>query len=264
MLKHDSWTKAHDIALVFLALAYTTDSDLSNAEVESISTSLSRWRPELTKDQVHAIVLEAGSVFFESEAEQEIVESVRSLGTALSITQRREVLEDAIRVAESDGVLLNSEQNLLSVLAGAWDIKATKDRLIDESSARLENDPEWSILHDIALLYIVMGHSADGHLKEVEISAMIDRLGEWETQLTVEEIRSILRAAIDYYSQGPNENDLTDSVLAIKEALPKSQRLIVLDDLVTIAKADGTVIESEKDIVESLSSAWNIDVRIAL
>jgi uncharacterized tellurite resistance protein B-like protein len=93
---------------------------------------------------------------------------------------------------------------------------------------------------------------------------MIDRLGEWETQLTVEEIRSILRAAIDYYSQGPNENDLTDSVLAIKEALPKSQRLIVLDDLVTIAKADGTVIESEKDIVESLSSAWNIDVRIAL
>ena len=94
-----------------------------------------------------------------------------------------------MRVAEADGVLLNSEQNILSVLAAAWDIRATKDRFIEETTARLESDPEWSVLHDIGLMYIIMAHSTDGELSDVEIATMIDRLGEWEPELDEAKIR---------------------------------------------------------------------------
>ncbi len=259
----ESWTHLHDIALVFLTLAYSTDADLANEEVDAISASIRKWRPNLTDHDVHEIVLEAASVFFESDAEKEFVHSVRALGEALKIEQRREVLEDVMRIAEADGVLLNSEQNLLSILATAWDIKATKDRLIDETSARLENDPEWSVMHDIALMYLIMGHASDGDLTDVEIRTMINRLGEWEPDLNEEDLRSILRTAIQYYAQGPDASDIQDSIGAIKDALRRSQRLIVLDDLITIAKSDGDVTDEEREIAESLSAAWHIDVRIA-
>ena len=259
----DSWTHLHDMALVFLALAYSTDASLSDTEVDSISAALKSWKPEANEHQIHEIVLEAASIFFESEAESEVVQSVKSLGVSLSTEQKQQLLEDAMRVAEADGVLLNSEQNILSVLAAAWDIRATKDRLIEETTARLESDPEWSVLHDIGLMYIIMAHSTDGELSDVEIATMIDRLGEWEPELDEAKIRSILRTALEYYSQSPDQDDITDSVSAIKEALPRAQRLVVLDDLVTIASPDGTVKVGEREIVESLSKAWNVDIRIA-
>lgn len=259
----ESWTHVHDIALVFLALAYSADAHLSDEEVDTISAALGRWKPEASDHDIHEIVMEAASVFFESDAEKEVVLSVRTLGEALSLDQRRQVLEDVMRIAEADGVLLNAEQNLLSVLAGAWDIKATKDRLIEESTARMENDPDWSVMHDIALMYIIMGHSTDGDLTEEEIRAMIDRLGEWEPDLSEEQLRSILRTALQYYGQGPDKHDIHDSVTAIKESLSRSQRLIILDDLITIARADGEISDQEKDVLENLSNAWKIDIRIA-
>ena len=262
-MHEESWTHIHDIALVFLTLAYSTDSNLTDGEVDAISAAIRKWKPDLSDQEIHEIVLESASVFFESDAEKEFVQSVRSLGEALKIEQRRDVLEDVMRVAEADGVLLNSEQNLLSVLASAWDIKATKDRLIDETSARLENDPEWSVMHDIALMYLIMGHSADGELNDVEIRTMIDRLGEWEPGLSEEELRSILRTALQYYSQSPDAEDIQDSINALKDALRRSQRLIILDDLITIAKSDGEVTSEEREIAESLSAAWRIGVRIA-
>lgn len=259
----ESWTHTHDITLVFLALAYSTDASLSDSEVDSISDALKRWKPDVSSDDIHEIVLEAASVFFESDAEKEVVQSVKSLGEALKIEQRRQILEDAMRIAEADGVLLNSELNVLSILAGAWDIKATKDRLLAETVVRMEGDPEWSVMHDIALMYIIMGHATDGELSDKEIAIMVDRLGEWEPDLEKDQLRGILRTSLQYYGSGLDKDDILDSVKAIKEALPRSQRLIVIDDLVTIAGADGTVKEGEKDMVEMLSSAWNIDVRIA-
>lgn len=264
MHPHDeSWTHVHDIALVFLTLAYSTDANLSDEEVDAISAALKKWKPSLTDHQVHEIVLEAASIFFESDAEKEFVQSVRALGEALKIEQRREVLEDIVRIAEADGILLNSEQNLLSILASAWDIKATKDRLVDESTALLENDPAWSVMHDIALMYLIMGHSSDGELTSDEIQTMVNRLGEWEPDLDEEQIRDIIKTALHYYGQEPDAEDIGDSINAIKESLRRSQRLIVLDDLITIAKSDGDVTDAERDIAESLSAAWHIDVRIA-
>jgi uncharacterized tellurite resistance protein B-like protein len=92
---------------------------------------------------------------------------------------------------------------------------------------------------------------------------VVDRLGEWEPQITEEQLRSILRTALQYYAQGPDRQDIQDSVASIKEQLSRSQRLIILDDLITIARSDGDITNQEKDVLENLSSVWHIDVRIA-
>ncbi|MDE2996807.1 MAG: TerB family tellurite resistance protein [Bacteroidota bacterium] len=126
----------------------------------------------------------------------------------------------------------------------------------------MESDPEWSVMHDIALMYIIMGHSADGELNDDEISVMLGRLGEWEPDLNQEQLRSILGTALQYYGHGPDTEDIQDSISVIKDALPRSQRLIILDDLITIARADGEAKDAEREIVENLSTAWSIDVRI--
>ena len=92
---------------------------------------------------------------------------------------------------------------------------------------------------------------------------MLERLGDWEHSLDEDGLRTILRSALEYYSSEPKREEIQHSVTAIKSALPRAQRLVVLDDLLSIARSDGPVTEGEREIVESLSTAWSIDVRIA-
>ena len=71
-----------------------------------------------------------------------------------------------------------------------------------------------------------------------------------------------MREALTYYASEPDEASLSNSVRAIRDALPPIQRLALIDDLVYIARADGTVNEHEKAMVESLAEAWGVDVRL--
>lgn len=260
---HDTWTHAHDLTLVFLALAYSSDATLTDSEVDSIAEALQRWRPDASRDEIHEIVLEATAAFLESDAEEEVLRSVRTLGEALSLEKRRQALEDAMRIAEADGILLNSEQNILSIIAAVWDIRATKERLLRETLVDIEEHPEWSVLHDIAFLFIVMAHGADGELLESEITVMVDRLSRWSPDLNEDGIRAVLRSALEYYAGGPESFDLEATIESVSDTLPRAQRLVVLDDLMAIAEADAPIRGEERDILETLSAAWRVDVRLS-
>lgn len=260
---YDTWTHAHDLTLVFLALAYSTDSKLSNDEVDAISDIIARWRPEASRPEVHEIVLESIAAYLQSDAEEEVVRSVRSLEKALTIDKRREALEDAMRIAEADGILLNSEQNILSIVASIWDIRATRDRLLEETLVEIEARPEWTILHDIAFLFIVMAHGADGEVADEEIAVIVDRVSSWAPDMTDSQVREVVRAALTYYSGGAEAFDMEAAIDSIGHMLPRAQRLVVLDDLLAIAEADGDLRQAEKDIIETLSRAWHVDVRVS-
>ena len=43
---NETWTRAHDLALVYVALAYGTDNTLSDEEVETIGLDLSEHGEE--------------------------------------------------------------------------------------------------------------------------------------------------------------------------------------------------------------------------
>ena len=259
--RKDTWTEAHDLALIYVALAYGTDHDLSDEELSTITDCLAAWDNADAAD-AQETVMEAVAVYLEGDAGAEVARSVSTLAQSLSVTQRRRALEDVMRVAEADGVLLSSEQSLISTLAGAWHVKATEQELIDHATATVEAVPSWSLLHDLGLLYLVVAHGADGELTDPEIAAMIGRMQEWQPDLEEEDARSVLRSVLQFYAEEPGEEALGRSVGALKEALPLIQRLVVLDDLTYIANADGTYDDNEQELITSLADAWNVSVRL--
>jgi len=257
----ERWTQAHDLALVFLSVAYGTDHDLSDEEISSITGLLQAWREDFALAEVREVVMEAMAVMLRKEAEKELNRTINHLKSTLSIEDRRRVLEDVVRIAEADGILLSSERSLISLLADTWQIKPTGDRLINQSSVDQEDAPLWSLLHDIALIFLVVAHGSTNSLSPDEITTMIARIGEWQSDLDDASIRDVLRVVLEYYAQQPTRDDLETSILAIRDAFPRVQRLAVLNDLVTIAEADDVINEYEIEMISMLAKAWKLDIR---
>lgn len=258
----DSWTYKHDLALILVALAYGTDHQLSDGELETITETLDEWE-QLGDAPAREVALEALVVYGEGHAAvTDVIESMRALCAVLDQEARVEVLEQVVALAEADGLLLNSERSLIATLADVWELKAQAHGLIEESSVDEEEKPDWSLLHDIALVSVVLAHSTDGDLSDPEIAAILERLNEWQPELEQEEVRRVLREALSFYSDEPAQQALYDSVAAIKEIMPVVQRLSILDDLSYIAEADGIVNEHEEEMLQSLAKAWDIHIRL--
>ena len=264
----DTWTLAHDLSLVYVALAYGTDHDLADEELNVIVERLSRWNPPaaaLNDDGqgVQEIVMEAMAVYLEENDDgSEVAGSVETLARELDEQDRRHALEDAMRIAEADGVLLSSEQNLITALADVWELRSAGRRLLDESPMDVEAGQTWSLLHDLGLVYVVVAHSTDEELSDPEIGAILERLQEWHEEITEDEAREVLREVLSFYSAQPTDEALSDSVRAVKDTLPVVQRLVALEDLVTIASVEDDYNEHKREMIEGLSEAWDVPVRL--
>ena len=257
-----TWTRAHDLALIFIALAYGTDQELHEDELATITDVLQHWRENFPADEVQDVVMEAVAIFTGDNADLEVKRSIDSLKDQLSLSSRQRALEDVLRIAEADGVLLSSELDLIHKLAEAWDIRNAGEQLLAKSTATVMHQAEWSLLHDIGLLYIVLAHGSDNTITEVEINAMVERMSDWQPDMTEEDIRKILRSALSFYSEGPDQEALQQSVQSIRDMMPVMHRLVLLDDLVFVAQADGPVNGNEREIIDNLSQSWGVSIRV--
>ena len=264
----EAWTTAHDLSLVYIALAYGTDHDLADDELNVIVERLSRWNPpdaamEEEGKRVQQIVTEAMNAYLDdAEEERDVAEAVEALGRELGAEDCRHALEDAMRIAEADGVLLSSEQNLITALADAWDLRETGKQLLGESPMEVEARQEWSLLHDLALVYVVLAHATDEELSEAEIAAILERMQEWHDQISEDEAREVLREVLAFYSEQPTGEALEASMRAIKEALPVVQRLVALEDLMSLASVEGDRNQHKRQMIEDIAEAWEVPVRI--
>ena len=261
MTKHQEQTSAHSLALIYIALAYGTDYDLSDGEMKAIEQAL-RDRGDIEEENVQEVVTRAMDIYLEDQSGNEVVRAMRRLKRDLGEEERRQALEKVVHVAEADGVLLSSERSLISTLADMWALKDVGNELLFSSTISHKKKQSWTLLHDISLMHVVVAHSTDNELSEEEIQAMINRLQEWQPGMGEEEVRSVLREVLAYYSAEPEEDELRSSVQSIKEALPVVQRLTVLDDLAYIAEIDGSFNEHEREMIAMLSQAWDIGVRL--
>ena len=259
---NETWTRAHDLALVYVALAYGTDHTLSEEEIESIISTLQKWGQGLTREAVQEIVMEAMSIYLEENASIEVTRTIRRLSKELSEDDRKKALEDVVQIAEADGVLLSSETSLITSLAEIWGLKATGQTLLEQTTATLAEAPAWSLLHDMSLICVVLAHSTDNHLSVSEIGAILERLRQWQPDLDAESLENVVREALAFYSSQPDQEALAASLRAIKKALPPIQRIAFLDDLVYIAKTDGAINEHDREMIQTLSNAWGVEVRV--
>ncbi len=250
----DQWTLAHDIALLFVALAYGTDRDLSDDEVTAIMQLLRTWRPEASEDSLRTIIVEVMSILVDTPAPERVQKSIDALGRELSESELSQVLEHVNQIAEADGILLQREEDLLGTIAEAWSLRGL------EAPGSEEGD--WDLIHQMSLIYVVVAHSTDDELSAQEIATIIDRVRQWDASLSEEEARDILREVLAFYAQQPGEDVLGQTIMTIKNSLEPMRRLILLDDLYQIAHADGAFKENERNMITSLAEAWGVSIRL--
>jgi uncharacterized tellurite resistance protein B-like protein len=259
----EAWTTSHDLALIYIALAYGTDHELTEGEMEALTDALREWAVVPDDAHIQEIVMEAATAFLEGDAQAEVRRSIDHLADELSLEERRHALRDVMQVAEADGVVLEREQGLIHILADAWSLKdLSADLLADTSAAVQRRDEPWGLIHELSFLYIVVAHSSDDELSNAEIDVILDRLQEWQPSLSRDDLRDVFRRALQVYAEDPGTALIKSSVEALKEALPLVQRLTALDDLNTVSHADGRPTANERELIKNLAQAWDVSVRL--
>lgn len=263
MSSSEAWTTSHDLALLYIALAYGTDHDLSESEMSALTDALRDWTVMPNDARIQEVVMEATTAFLEGDARAQVRRSIDTLGEELSFRERRQALRDVMRIAEADGVLLEREQGLIQLVADAWSLKQMSEDLLQDTSAVVQRQGEnWGLIHELAFLYIVVAHSADDDLSDEEIALILDRLQDWDTELDEDEVREVFRRALQVYAEGPGHSLIEGSVGALKEALPLVQRLTALDDLLMVAQADGALSDTDRELLLNLAQAWEVNIRL--
>lgn len=254
------WTREHDLALVYIAFAFGAVEELDDNALAIVTDVLQDWRADFPPDLAQDVVMEAVDAYVSDETESILEAAVSSLGEKLSPDERLRALEHILRIAEVDDVLVSSEAYMIQKLAASWEIRATAKQLLMESTSTVALAPEWNLLHDIGLLYVVLAHAGDGELTPPELELMQERLTDWQPDMSRAAIRSVLSTAMTFYQQGPNLNLLQGAVASMRDKMPAMHRLLLLDDMLQIAEADGSLAPHEKEIIQSFSEAWGVRI----
>ena len=258
----DDWTTTHDLAVVYVALAYGTDHELAEEELQVVTEALQGWA-DRESAAIQEVITEVATLFVEADAEAEVRRAMRELRSTLSPQERRNTVRHLIRIAEADGVLLEREQGFIHTLAEAWSLKELSEELLEETSVVVQRRGEdWSLIHELAFLCLLVGHSDGEDLSSDTINEVVDRLQEWRPNQSEEQVREVLRRALQVYAEEPGTDLIHDSVKALKQALSTTHRLTVIDDLHAVARADGPISRNERQLIHSLAEAWDLNVRM--
>ncbi len=257
------WTPAHDIALIYMATAYGIDQQLSEAEASSVQQALAPWTAGYGLD-TRETLMEAATLLADTDTPNEaVMEAVERLSNTLSADHHGDILEGLVDIAEADGVLLQQEQGLIAHVADAWGHKALGDALVSSTSAEVQRvDDDWSLIHELAFLFIAVAHGGNDELNTDEVDMLRRRLKPWHTDLDDERLNEIIRTTLRLYAEA-DESLIQEVVATLKEALPDVQRLAVLDDIYCMARADGPITDTEQDLISALGTAWDVEVRLS-
>lgn len=146
----EGWTPLHDLALVYLTLAYETDENLSRGEADVITQKIGEWMPDADDAEVNAVVRDVLSAYVQGLDQEAYARAVASVGRAIPDHQHGALLGDLIAIAHADGKLLETEVQMIRDLAEAWGLNLSEDDLhergpdedFDEAPMRPPKQPE--------------------------------------------------------------------------------------------------------------------------
>ena len=116
----ESWTPVHDLALIYLTLAFETDHDLDEDEVEAITAKISEWIPGAGEEDVLGVVQEVMETYVQGPKQRLFSDAVEAVGEAVPQHQHEALLADLRYVAEADGRILDAERRMIRDLARSW------------------------------------------------------------------------------------------------------------------------------------------------
>lgn len=250
----------HDLALIYLALAHSTDDQLSNEEIDAIATRLREWQ-NVKSETVLSAIKQALEEYLREDADVRVRQAVSSVKASIPEEIRRVLLDDLTEIAMADGKFLHEEGSFIGELAQAWDLHLDPESNSKPLSWSLLNVSEqngnWTPAHDLALVYVTLAQSTDGILESEEVEIITDKLSEWLPDAGRADVVELVREALSVYVQGPDKHLFAESIESIARTIPPHQRTALLDDLKCVAEADGSLLDSERDLIARIARRWS-------
>jgi len=135
---------------------------------------------------------------------------------------------------------------------------------------------DWSFHCDLAFVYLFFASETDQDLSEKEIIHIKHKICEWlsgDDEEKKDRSEKIYLQAFDLFKQDKSKDRFAFSLENIRtyfynlwaddapEKIDKNLSLI-LEGLVTLAKADEKIIQEEYELVEEIRSSWGIDIKL--
>ena len=256
-----------DLALIYIALAHSTDQDLSEAEVKVISERLRAWQTEATEETVLSAIKDALEDYTHERAREGVETAVRRVRDELDDEMRRKIVADLTDIALADDKFLYAEGSFIGELARAWNVRVEEEGEGARSWSILNGNGDgdvrengWSPLHDLALVYLELAHGTDDDISDSEVDAIAEKINEWVPNADGAQIIEVVHQAMHAYVQGPDKRLFEDSVDKLKRVVPRHQRAALLADLNFVAGADGQITAKERELIDKLTRAWDVEL----
>lgn len=114
-------------------------------------------------------------------------------------------------------------------------------------------------MHEMALIYLTLLNSSDDQVRRDSVAMTRDLLLDWYPDVEKGRLDQVIREALLLQLGPASEQMLTTAVEALRQSLPRDQRIAVLSDLADVAMADGFVIPDEASFIERLAQEWDIE-----
>jgi uncharacterized tellurite resistance protein B-like protein len=115
-----SWSRIHDLAIVYIALAHGSDRDLTQPEIDAISRKLGEWLPAALPSDVVVILSEALRVYADGPHPDVVDAAEARIREAVPAHQRDAIIGDLEYIAKADNVVLVEERAIIDRLARVW------------------------------------------------------------------------------------------------------------------------------------------------
>ncbi len=250
------------LATVYVSLAFRASGDPSREYLNEIARAVAKWTlPAVSIDEIHAVVDTSVSTVRSELGRRALAESIRTLSHVADLETRRAFLYDLVQLALHDDWYVHEEGRFISAVARRWDVHPA-----EEGRSRLwsvmnthHTESEWTPVHDLALVYLMLAHRADDELSQSELDAITKKLSEWLPAALPSDVVVIVSEALHIYASGVANDALAKSVERIKHAVPGHQRAALVADLEYVARADNVMLVEEKAIISELAAAWGIE-----
>lgn len=122
----------------------------------------------------------------------------------------------------------------------------------------MANREDWTPLHHLAYVYAAIA-SSDGSISSDELEVLSGKLHQWNTDIDAGELMEIVMTAVSTLGRDKvqeNGDNLPASILVVADAIEPASRVAALDDLVSIAGADGKFKGDEGKLLLEIKAAW--------
>ena len=111
----------------------------------------------------------------------------------------------------------------------------------------------------MALIYLALLHSSDHDLRSDSVDLTRDVLLDWFPEVDDQRLERVIQDALLVEVSTLGDEMLSTAVEALRQSMPRDERIAVLSDLADVAMADGFVVPDEASFIERLAQDWDIE-----